>query len=125
MAVDDSSSSPSFRELEDVFLQCQARIWIEEVLHTRFDDQLSIGDLLSDGELLFEVSKELWNMLLVKYMELKSYKSRMFVPVDTRKRSGRYRPYSNVDSFLKASFLKLIILFYFFLTCNLNFIFFN
>lgn len=62
-------------------------------------------------------------MLLVKYMELKSYKSRMFVPVDTRKRSGRYRPYSNVDSFLKASFLKLIILFYFFLTCNLNFIF--
>ncbi|XP_076943620.1 protein OPAQUE10-like [Bidens hawaiensis] len=102
MAVDDSSSSPSFRELEDVFLQSQARIWIEEVLHTRFDDQLSIGDLLSDGELLFEVSKELWNMLLVKYMELKSYKSRMFVPVDTQKRSGKYRPYSNVDSFLKV-----------------------
>ena len=51
----------------------------------------------------FEVSKELWNMLLVKYMELKNFKGRMFIPVDTRKSSGRYRPYSNVDSFLKAS----------------------
>ncbi|PWA91142.1 Calponin homology domain-containing protein [Artemisia annua] len=50
----------------------------------------------------FEVSKELWNMLLVKYMELKNFKGRMFIPVDTRKSSGRYRPYSNVDSFLKV-----------------------
>ncbi|KAI3825296.1 hypothetical protein L1987_06777 [Smallanthus sonchifolius] len=102
MAVDDSSSSASFRELDDVFLQSQARIWIGQVLHARFDEQLSICDLLSDGELLFEVSKTLWNMLLIKYMELKSYKARMFVPVDTRKSSGRYRPYSNVDSFLKV-----------------------
>ncbi|XP_023749327.1 uncharacterized protein LOC111897602 [Lactuca sativa] len=102
MVVDDSSSSPSFRELDDVFLQSQARIWLAEVLHTRFDEQISICDLLSDGELLFEVSKQLWNMLLVKYMELKNIKARMFIPVDTRKSSGRYRPYSNVDSFLKV-----------------------
>lgn len=101
MVVDDSSSSPSFRELDDVFLQSQARIWLAEVLHMRFDEQLNISDLLSDGELLFEVSKVLWNMLLVKYMELKNIKARMFIPVDTRKSSGRYRPYSNVDSFLK------------------------
>ncbi|KAL4590437.1 hypothetical protein LXL04_003366 [Taraxacum kok-saghyz] len=102
MAVDNSSSSPSFRELDDVFFQSQARIWLEEVLHMRFDEQLSISDLLSDGELLFEVSKALWNMLLVKYTELKNIKA----PIDTRKSSGRYKPYSNVDSFLKASFLK-------------------
>ncbi|KAM0065212.1 hypothetical protein Hdeb2414_s0003g00112091 [Helianthus debilis subsp. tardiflorus] len=52
MAVDNSSSSPSFRELDDVFLQSQARIWLGEVLRTRFDEQISIGDLLSDGEML-------------------------------------------------------------------------
>lgn len=96
------NNSSSFRELDDVFLQSQARIWLGEVLRTRFDEEVSISDLLSDGELLFEVSKELWNMLLVKYMELKNFKGRMFIPVDTRKSSGRYRPYSNVDSFLKV-----------------------
>ncbi|MFS7890290.1 putative CH domain superfamily protein [Helianthus anomalus] len=111
MAVDNSSSSPTFRELDDVFLQSQARIWLGEVLRTRFDEQISIGDLLSDGELLFEVSKALWNMLLLKYMELKNYKARMFVPVDTRKSIGRYRPYANVDSFLKASYKKLVTVF--------------
>ncbi|KAK1423768.1 hypothetical protein QVD17_19076 [Tagetes erecta] len=99
MGVDDS---PSFRDLDDFFLQSQARIWLGEVLHTRFDEQISICDLLADGELLFEVSKALWNMLLIKYIELKSNRSCMFVPVDTRKSSGRYRPYSNVDSFLKV-----------------------
>lgn len=54
----------------------------------------------------FEVSKTLWNLLLVNYMELNRYKARMFIALDTRKSSGRYRPYSNVDSFLKASSLK-------------------
>ncbi|KAF5787275.1 hypothetical protein HanXRQr2_Chr10g0450921 [Helianthus annuus] len=53
MAVDNSSSSPSFRELADVFLQSQARIWHGEVLRTRFDEQISTCDLLSDGELLY------------------------------------------------------------------------
>ncbi|XP_071697898.1 uncharacterized protein [Rutidosis leptorrhynchoides] len=100
--VEDSSSTLSFRELDDVFLQSQARIWLGEVLHTRFDEQLSICDLLSDGELLFEVSKSLWNMLLVKYMELNNFKASRLIPIDTRKSSGRYRPYSNVDSFLKV-----------------------
>nr|GEY30512.1 calponin homology domain-containing protein [Tanacetum cinerariifolium] len=97
-----NNDSSSFRELDDVFLQSQARIWLGEVLRTRFDEEVTISDLLSDGELLFEVSKELWNMLLVKYMELKNFKGCMFIPVDTRKSSGRYRPYSNVDSFLKV-----------------------
>ncbi|GJY69460.1 calponin homology domain-containing protein, partial [Tanacetum coccineum] len=55
----------------------------------------------------FEVSKELWNMLLVKYMELKNFKGRMFIPVDTRKSSGRYRPYSNVCKVLGLSGVDL------------------
>ncbi|KAL4590439.1 hypothetical protein LXL04_003369 [Taraxacum kok-saghyz] len=107
MVVNDLSSSTSFRELDDVFLQSQARIWLEEVLHMRFDEQLSISDLLSDGELLFEVSKALWNMLLVKYIELKNIKTRMFIPVDTRKNSGRYRPYSNVCKVMGLSGVDL------------------
>ncbi|MFS7973753.1 hypothetical protein Hanom_Chr09g00860391 [Helianthus anomalus] len=49
MAVDNSSSSPSFRELDDP----QTRIWLGEVLRTRFDEQISTCDLLSDGELLY------------------------------------------------------------------------
>ncbi|GJZ92227.1 calponin homology domain-containing protein [Tanacetum coccineum] len=102
-----NNDSSSFRELDDVFLQSQARIWLGEVLRTRFDEELSISDLLSDGELLFEVSKELWNMLLVKYMELKNFKGRMFIPVDTRKSSGRYRPYSNVCKVLGLSGVDL------------------
>lgn len=51
------SSSPSsaesiFREVDDVFLQVQARIWLGEVLNTRLDEQMNISDLLADGELL-------------------------------------------------------------------------
>ncbi|KAI7743542.1 hypothetical protein M8C21_000741 [Ambrosia artemisiifolia] len=46
-------------------------------------------------------------MLLVKYMELKNYKARMFVPVDTRKSIGRYRPYSNVCKVMGLSGVDL------------------
>ncbi|KAJ0876635.1 hypothetical protein HanPSC8_Chr11g0490681 [Helianthus annuus] len=64
MAVDNSSSSPSFRELDDVFLQSQARIWLGEVLRTRFDEQISIGDLLSDGEMLYVQKEDQWNLIV-------------------------------------------------------------
>lgn len=97
-----SSAESSFRELEDVFLQTQTRIWLGEVLHARFDEQLHISDLLSDGELLFEVSKTLWNMLLVRFMELRHVTAHKRIPIGSRKSSGRYMPYSNVDSFLKV-----------------------
>lgn len=96
-----SSAESSFRELDDVFLQTQTRIWLGEVLQTRLDEHLNISDLLADGELLFEVSKVVWKMLLTNRMEIKHLKA--YKAVSSRKSSGRYRPYSNVDSFLKIS----------------------
>ncbi|XP_034691479.1 uncharacterized protein LOC117918731 isoform X2 [Vitis riparia] len=96
-----SSAESSFRELDDVFLQTQTRIWLGEVLLTRLDEHLNISDLLADGELLFEVSKVVWKMLLTNCMEIKHLKA--YKAVSSRKSSGRYRPYSNVDSFLKIS----------------------
>ncbi|XP_004245671.1 uncharacterized protein [Solanum lycopersicum] len=93
-----SSAESNFRELDDVFLQTQTRIWLGEVLKMRLDEHLHISDLLADGDLLFEVAKELWNMLLAKCGELRHMK---YEPLGSRKCSGRYMPYSNVDSFLK------------------------
>ncbi|XP_031093395.1 uncharacterized protein LOC115998069 isoform X3 [Ipomoea triloba] len=92
------SAESSFRELDDVFLQTQTRIWLGEVLNMRLNEQSHISDLLADGDLLFEVSKVVWNMLLAKCPELRRLK---YKPLDSRKSIGRYRPYSNVDSFLK------------------------
>lgn len=48
----------------------------------------------------FEVAKELWNMLLAKCGELRHMK---YEPLGSWRCSGRYMPYSNVDSFLKVS----------------------
>ncbi|KAI3451630.1 hypothetical protein Pfo_008295 [Paulownia fortunei] len=95
-----SSAESSFRELDEVFLQTQTRIWLGEVLNTRLDEDLHISDLLQDGEILFEVSKVVWNLLLAKCMELRHLKHK-YGPFGSKKSSGRYRPYSNVDSFLK------------------------
>lgn len=102
-SVDSSPSSAEscFRELDDVFLQTQTRIWLGEVLKIRLDEGMNISDLLADGELLFEVSKMVWNMLLEKSVELRQIKAYQS-PLGARKSSGRYKPYSNVDSFLKV-----------------------
>ncbi|CDP18036.1 unnamed protein product [Coffea canephora] len=101
--VDSSPSSAEscFRELDDVFLQTQTRIWLGEVLKIRLDEGMNISDMLADGELLFEVSKMVWNMLLEKSVELRQIKAYQS-PLGSRKSSGRYKPYSNVDSFLKV-----------------------
>ncbi|MED6168177.1 hypothetical protein PIB30_009394 [Stylosanthes scabra] len=98
-----SSSSPesNFRELDDAFLQTQTRIWLGEVLKIRLNEQLIISELLADGELLFLVSKVVWKLLLAKHMELKHIKASRSQPFASKSNSGRYRPYSNVDSFLK------------------------
>uniref|UniRef100_A0A2N9H9R6 Calponin-homology (CH) domain-containing protein n=1 Tax=Fagus sylvatica TaxID=28930 RepID=A0A2N9H9R6_FAGSY len=96
-----SSSESSFRELDDVFLQTQTRIWLGEVLQIRLDEQMTISDLLADGELLFEVSKVVWKMLLTNHRELRHVKAYRNEPFASRRSSGRYMPYSNVDSFLK------------------------
>ncbi|KAJ8526853.1 hypothetical protein K7X08_029330 [Anisodus acutangulus] len=99
-SVDSSkfSTESNFRELDDVFLQTQTRIWLGEVLNMRLDEHLHISDLLADGDLLFEVSKVLWSMLLAKCGELRHLK---YEPLGSRRCSGRYMPYSNVDSFFK------------------------
>ncbi|KAF6147911.1 hypothetical protein GIB67_014491 [Kingdonia uniflora] len=95
------SVETSFRELDDVFLQTQTRIWLGEVLGTRLDDEIPVADLLADGKLLYQVSKVIWKMLLKNSMKLRYSKSYFGESVVSGKRSGRYMPYSNVDSFLK------------------------
>ncbi|KAG9155073.1 hypothetical protein Leryth_011057 [Lithospermum erythrorhizon] len=97
----NSTAGSSFRELDDAFLQKQTRIWLGEVLNTRLDELVDISDLLADGELLCEVSEVLWNSLLTKCAELWHLKANLKGPTASRKRGGRYMPYSNVDSFLK------------------------
>ncbi|XP_058731133.1 uncharacterized protein LOC131602925 isoform X2 [Vicia villosa] len=102
-ATADSSSfaESSFRELDDAFLQTQTRIWLGEVLQIRLDDQILTSELLADGELLFQVSKVMWKLLLEKHMELRNIKTYKNHPFSSKRNSGMYRPYSNVDSFLK------------------------
>ncbi|XP_068642992.1 uncharacterized protein [Aristolochia californica] len=96
-----SSVESCFRELDDVFLQTQARIWLGEVLHARFDEKIAIGDLLADGELLFQVSKAIWEKLWAEYGDIKYSKSYIYERNASGKSGGRYMPYSNVDAFLK------------------------
>ncbi|XP_020524294.1 uncharacterized protein LOC18995746 isoform X1 [Amborella trichopoda] len=96
-----SSSESSFRELDDEFLQRQARIWLGEMLHVRFDEKTSVTDLLADGELLCQVSKVVWQMLLRTNPELSDSKAYISEPTASGKSGGRYLPYLNVDAFLK------------------------
>ncbi|XP_019458378.1 PREDICTED: uncharacterized protein LOC109358536 isoform X1 [Lupinus angustifolius] len=96
-----SSCKSSFREIDDAFLQTKTRIWLGEVLQIRLNDQPIISELLADGELLFQVSKVVWKLLLAKHTELGHKKAFKTQPFASKKSGGRYRPYSNVDSFLK------------------------
>ncbi|KAG4998884.1 hypothetical protein JHK87_019956 [Glycine soja] len=81
--------------------QTQTRNWLGEVLQIRLDGQLIISELLADGELLFQVSKVVWKLLLAKHMELRHIKAYKIQSFASKKNIARYRPYSNVDSFLK------------------------
>ncbi|KAK4256847.1 hypothetical protein QN277_006517 [Acacia crassicarpa] len=96
-----TSLESSFRELDDAFLQTQTRIWLGEVLQIRLDENLIISEVLADGELLFQASKVVWRLLLAKHMELRHIIAYQHQPFASQNSSGRYRPYSNVDSFLK------------------------
>nr|DAD39423.1 TPA_asm: hypothetical protein HUJ06_013746 [Nelumbo nucifera] len=96
-----SSAELSFRELDDVFLQTQTRIWLGEVLHTRMDEGTTIADLLADGEILFQVSKVVWKLLLTKCIELRYSTAYIYEPIAYGKGRRRYTHYSKVDSFLK------------------------
>ncbi|RDX82648.1 Protein OPAQUE10, partial [Mucuna pruriens] len=101
IASSSSSAESNFRELDDAFLQTQTRIWLGEVLQIRLDEELIISELLADGELLFQVSKVVWKLLLAKHMKLRHIKAYKIQPFASKKNIARYRPYSNVDSFLK------------------------
>ncbi|KAG6396268.1 hypothetical protein SASPL_142414 [Salvia splendens] len=96
-----SSAESNFRELDEVFLQTQTRIWLGELLNSRLDEDLALPDLLQDGEILFQVSRVVWDFLMTKCMELRHLKHK-YGPFASKKSSGRYRPYSNVDFFLKV-----------------------
>lgn len=56
----------------------------------------------------FQVSKVVWKLLLAKHMELRHIKAYKYHPF-AKRNSGRYRPYSNVDSFLKVYYLIIHI----------------
>ncbi|WVZ60220.1 hypothetical protein U9M48_010271 [Paspalum notatum var. saurae] len=100
--VDEASSASAFRELDDAFLQTQTKIWLGEVLHLRFDEDVLVADLLADGELLFQVSKIIWKRLLRKNREqLKQSKVYIYERISFGRSNGKYMPYSKVDSFLK------------------------
>ncbi|ONM08287.1 opaque endosperm10 [Zea mays] len=100
--VDEASSASTFRELDEAFLQTQTKIWLGEVLHLRFGEDALVADLLADGELLFQVSKVLWKMLLKNNREqLKQSKVYIYERLSFGRSSGKYMPYSKVDSFLK------------------------
>lgn len=101
--VDEASSASAFRELDDAFLQTQTKIWLGEVLHLRFDEDVLVADLLADGELLFQVSKIIWKRLLKKNREqLKQTKVYIYERLSFGRSNGKYMPYSKVDSFLKV-----------------------
>ncbi|WVZ23972.1 hypothetical protein V8G54_002516 [Vigna mungo] len=104
MVSSSSSAESNFRQLDDAFLQTQTRIWLGEVLQMRLDEQLIISELLADGELLFQVSKVVWKLLSAKHMELRHIKAYKIQSFTSKKNIARYRPYSNVDSFLKVTY---------------------
>ncbi|XP_042407112.1 uncharacterized protein LOC121996980 isoform X4 [Zingiber officinale] len=99
--VSEESPESSFRELDDVFLQTQTRIWLGEVLQFRIDEEMPIADLLADGELLFQVSKVVWKRLLKNHAELRNSKLFIYEHTSFARRNSRYMPYPKVDSFLK------------------------
>ncbi|KAL7163386.1 hypothetical protein ACSBR2_039479 [Camellia fascicularis] len=53
--ADDTRDQPKIRMNNVVItpFKTQTRIWLGEVLHKRLHDQLTISDLLADGELLY------------------------------------------------------------------------
>lgn len=96
-----SSVESNFRELDDAFLQNQARIWLGEVLQIRFDEQVDISDLLADGELLFEVSEVISRMLPNLSADETQLKVYEWKTLASNKSTRRYMPYHNVDSFVR------------------------
>eukprot|EP00249_Psilotum_nudum_P012206 c23644_g1_i1 orf=201-1469(+) len=100
-----ASESPGiqFRELDVEFLQKQAKVWLEAVLGERFSGDSNLTDILADGEILHAVSKVIRGLLRRNVGEEPvSPKSLFPEAAFYGKSSGKYLPYSNVDSFLKV-----------------------
>ncbi|XP_021718695.1 uncharacterized protein LOC110686393 [Chenopodium quinoa] len=96
-----SSTESNFRELDDAYLQTQARIWLGEVLQIRFDEEIDISDLLADGELLFEVSEVISKRIPLLHVDDTQNKVYEWKTLASNKSTRRYMPYYNVDSFLR------------------------
>ncbi|CAL5354566.1 unnamed protein product [Camellia sinensis] len=59
IALADDTHDQSKIRMNDIVItpfKTQTRIWLGEVLHKRLHDQLTISDLLADGELLIALS---------------------------------------------------------------------
>ncbi|KAI5079601.1 hypothetical protein GOP47_0005080 [Adiantum capillus-veneris] len=93
-----------FRDLDVEFLQRQARIWLEIIAGERYDPSVSLPSLLADGAILRKVSSKIWE-LIQKNGDKESLVGASILFPETSangKHSGRYLPYSNVDTFLKV-----------------------
>ncbi|KAJ7538495.1 hypothetical protein O6H91_11G050800 [Diphasiastrum complanatum] len=88
------------RELDDEYLQNQAKEWLEAVVGARFEDQ-GLADALADGDILYHVSKLLKELLQESGEETAFPKLLSWETDFEGKKIGKYLPYSNVDSFLK------------------------
>ncbi|KAH9315598.1 hypothetical protein KI387_024225, partial [Taxus chinensis] len=93
------TSASNIREHDTDFLATRAKIWIENVLEKKYHKEETVADLLADGEILYEISK------LINELLQKKFGAKIDSPVSEAthfgKQSGKYLPYSHIDSFLK------------------------
>ncbi|MCO5561791.1 hypothetical protein L7F22_015415 [Adiantum nelumboides] len=92
-----------FKDLDIEFLQRQTRIWLEVVVGERYDQSTSLPSLLANGSILRKVSSRIWE-LIQKNGDKESVGTSILFPETSAngKHSGRYLPYSNIDTFLKV-----------------------
>ncbi|EFJ13449.1 hypothetical protein SELMODRAFT_446318 [Selaginella moellendorffii] len=95
-------SPVQFRELDDEFMQKQAKVWLEALLEERYGGDRSLADLLADGDILFRVSKLFKDLIRSSSGGDAAFPRRPSSELPSNDaKGGRYLPYSHVDSFLK------------------------
>ncbi|MQM11528.1 hypothetical protein Taro_044437 [Colocasia esculenta] len=99
-----SSAETNFRELDDVFLQTQTRIWLGEVLHVRFDEETCIADLLADGELLD--TNRLMAGVRFGPLVVQDHARHGYLVVPTR--FGSFPPVVEFSNFLGVAFVDIL-----------------
>ncbi|KAG6549578.1 hypothetical protein Mapa_008960 [Marchantia paleacea] len=91
-----------FREHDIEFLQNRTKLWLQAVLGERFEDQRSLAELIADGNLLYRVAKYVIKDMTGKSPGPEAFSPKAFSEAAIQgKNSGKYLPYSNVDTFLK------------------------